>query len=69
MKNIKKQILITIAIYTVCYLSKSFIEWDLGNPFQWVVDMPIYKPVDRFCGLFLYLIYQISLWAIINNSK
>lgn len=53
---------ITTIVYIIIYLMKSFITWNLTNPFQWIIDIPTYDSVDRFLILIFMLFY-----LIINN--
>jgi hypothetical protein len=49
---------ITIILYTIVYLIKSFVIWDLTNPFQWIIDIPKYDAEQRGLGLFAFVIWQ-----------
>ena len=42
--------IINSVIYWFIYIVKSFIEWDLSNPFQWILDLP-YDYDLRVCSL------------------
>ena len=52
---------ITIALYIVIYIITSFVMWDIKNPFQWIIDIPKYKPEDRGMLLWSYFLYHLFL--------
>ena len=42
-------------IYWSCYLIRTFCIFKFTNPFQWIIDMPLYSVEDRAFGLATYL--------------
>jgi hypothetical protein len=64
-KTLLYNFLLTSALYTIYYLGRSFVIWDFENPFQWIIDIPIYNYEGRTLILFCYLFYQgIQIFAI-----
>lgn len=57
----KLQFGISVILYTLAYAVRSFIIWDFRNPFQWVLDIPIYSNDTRGMILFFWVIYQAIL--------
>jgi len=55
MKKFKTMFIINQCAYWSIYLIKSFIIWELNNPFQWIIDIPTYSESDRFQILFSIL--------------
>ena len=56
---------ITICLYTLVYLCKTFIMFEFTNPFQWIIDIPIYTNTERGNILFYVLGYYSVLYIIL----
>jgi hypothetical protein len=57
---------ITLCLYTIFYLFVSFIIFEFKNPFQWIVNIPIYNETNRFHILFSILFYYTVLYTFLN---
>ena len=73
LKHIGISWVITTMLYTIIYLFKSFIVWNLTNPFQWIINIPTYDGVDRFMILFFVLFYlfmnNVVSYNIVTKGK
>jgi len=49
---------INISVYIVVYFIAAFVNWDIYNPFQWIINIPNYNPIDRGLGLFMFSLWQ-----------
>lgn len=58
----------TAIMYTAIYAAKTFIIWNIENPFKWLTDMPTYSSEDRACILFAVLLYQTIQFLIVNET-
>jgi len=63
---------INIIIYICCYIVKVFVTFKISNPFQWLIDMPIYS-YDLRAGILTGFIFYICfcqhfVWAVKNNT-
>lgn len=72
----KKILLINLILvfleYSAAYLIKSFIIWEITNPFEWIINIPNYSSNERgmtlLCCITLQLV-QISTIAQRVNEK
>jgi len=58
---IKAMFITNIITYLGIYLIKTFVMWELTNPFQWIIDLPTYDSAHRAAILFTY-----AFFALIN---
>lgn len=54
---------ITAILYALVYLTKSFIYWDLTNPFWWIINLNVLSSTDRCLILFYVAFYYIALYS------
>ena len=66
-KYLKRCLIANTAVYWSVYLCKSFIVWELRNPFQWIIDLPEYNQDVRFSILF-FVLFIVSIEGFIINS-
>jgi hypothetical protein len=58
MKILKQHITMTLILYVIVYFLYSFIVWEFKNPFEWIINMPIYESSSRFLILCAWVIYH-----------
>lgn len=71
-KVAKRQFALSISIWLFLWLCTSFVNWNIKNPFQWIIDMPTYASDERFgilTSLLMYYGISISLIYEIVKSK
>ena len=56
-----------VVCYALIYLIYSFIQWDLVNPFLWIVKLPTYTPEGRFLILFFFVLAQVCYHLIVAD--
>lgn len=59
-KTLVTNLLCSSIVWTLIYLVRAFIIWDLQNPFNWIINIPKYTPETRFIILFYVIAYQIA---------
>lgn len=59
------QLSVTVILYAIIYLIKSFVLWAFANPFQWIIDLPTYSSDARSLILLFYIIYALGVYSII----
>jgi hypothetical protein len=60
--------LLTLALYAIYYVCRTFVIWKFENPFQWIIDIPTYDYEGRLLILTCYLMYQgIQMFTIYQN--
>lgn len=60
-KVLKIMSLNTLVLYVLCYLIKTFVIWELTNPFQWILDLPVRDETYRVMTLL-----SIFAWTVFN---
>jgi hypothetical protein len=68
-KDIFKHIGISVIVYIIIYLVRAFVIWDLINPFQWIIDIPIYSEDTRLSILGALIIYNYMLYLISTRNE
>jgi len=66
---IKQDLLISVSIYMITYLVKTFVMWQFTNPLQWITNIPNYTTSTRAILLFFYSIYQLALLAYLDDRN
>ncbi len=66
MKLFLTNFLVNICVYFIVYFIKSFVIWDLTNPFQWIIDIPKYDAEQRGLGLLGFAMWQLFQIAMIS---
>lgn len=65
--------LITLSLYSVFYLLRSFIIWKFTNPIWWVLQIPTYSEGERTGIIFGWLMWQgVQLgicYSVISETK
>lgn len=70
MKIIKISLAISATLYAIVYIGYSFVEWEIKNPFQWIIDIPTYDPMARFAIMCCVVMYYGILFVVaIDISK
>lgn len=59
---------ITICLYTLVYLCRSFILFEFTNPFQWIVDIPTYTSSQRGEILFYFICYYCVVYIVLYQT-
>ena len=67
-KALNRHFIQTVGLYVFWYLFYSFVEFELINPFKWILDIPTYEPMDRFGLLLGWIGYNILSLVIHNNN-
>lgn len=62
MKRFIQHATVNIVLYTVVYLIKTFIIWQIENPFKWIIQIPTYSGEARFGILFFYCFLQFFIF-------
>ena len=66
----KGHLISTVIIYAFAYMCNSFIYWNFGNPFQWIIDLPENHDNGRSGILLIYIIYTVvSLMVHYNREE
>lgn len=60
---------ITACVYVIIYVCKSFIIWDITNPFSWIYNMPTYSNDDRLTILFFFFYCIVVKIVVYNHIK
>lgn len=69
-KTLKSHFIQTIIIYLFVYLSYTFINWELVNPFQWILNIPLNEDSDRIMILMTFLTYNgVGVFMRYNVTK
>jgi hypothetical protein len=68
-KYILKHISISVIVYAIIYLVRAFVIWDLTNPFQWIIDIPIYSEDTRLNIVGALIIYNYILYLISTRNE
>ena len=67
----KKHILITISVnallYTAVYFFIAFVNWELYNPFKWIIDIPNYGSGERAAILIILVCLHIIEYMVISD--
>jgi len=69
--------IINMIIYWSVYILKSFIQWDLQNPFQWILDLPYNEDLRTLVLVALFfdiiairfMVVEISFQHYLNKPK
>ena len=67
MKKFRTMFVINQCVYWSIYLIKSFVIWELNNPFQWIIDIPTYDDMQRFLIIF-YILFIIGVEVFIAKN-
>lgn len=59
MENLKQHFIISVILYSIIYLIKSFILFELTNPFWWILSLPQYTSGERAGVLSIIIFFQI----------
>lgn len=65
MRRIKIQIVISLIIYSVSYLVKTFVLFEFTNPFEWILMIPKLTPWDRGVLLTALAMYYATCYVCI----
>lgn len=69
MRIIKKQLIISLVIYSISYLIKTFVLFKLTNPFEWIMMIPKLTNEERGLVLFGLIIYYAVCCAWIKIDE
>lgn len=61
---------LTVCVWTIIYLFKTWVIWEFTNPFNWIIAIPTYDQGDRAGILIGVLMYQgIQMTVAYNVMK
>ncbi len=58
----------SFVIYVASYIIKSFVFFELSNPFQWIIDIPKYDIEARSGILCMYVCLHIVVFAFTESK-
>lgn len=65
--QLKMHIVITLFLYAFFYLCFCFADWSLRNPFEWIIDLPLYSNGHRFGLLLGWFSYHSTIAVICHQ--
>lgn len=65
-RKIKIQFAISLIVYTISYLFKTFILFEFTNPFEWILIVPKLSTEDRGALLIFLIQYYCISYGLIT---
>lgn len=58
---------LTVCIYFIAYIIKTFVLWEFTNPFWWIINLPNYTTETRGIILFFWFMYYIIISVLVSG--